>query len=200
MASPGPDDARARNSTMARPRPPRRSPAGGADRRRDRTRVLVRAAACRVPLAEDELQALSISSSPPSWCSSGARRPMRSIPSSTRWCRTRPTPACSTVGRQQLHASIAEALKTHSPELVETQPEVFAQHYAEAGLSKESVAIWGRAGHRSGARSAMVGSGRGNCKKGLDQLTLLPDGSDRRTLRRLESVQRVGRGLAGRRG
>jgi len=36
--------------------------------------------------------------------------------------------------RQQLHAHIAEALETHSPELMDTQPELFAQHYAEARL------------------------------------------------------------------
>src|SRR5262249_39724060 len=34
--------------------------------------------------------------------------------------------------RQQLHAQIAEALETQSPELMEIQPELFAQHYAEA--------------------------------------------------------------------
>src|SRR6516162_10107756 len=32
--------------------------------------------------------------------------------------------------RQQLHAQIAEALETHSPELIDSQPELFAQHYA----------------------------------------------------------------------
>src|SRR5438876_2320740 len=32
--------------------------------------------------------------------------------------------------RQQLHAQIAEALETHSPELMDTQPEICAQHYA----------------------------------------------------------------------
>src|SRR5208283_4545874 len=36
--------------------------------------------------------------------------------------------------RQQLHARIAQALETHSPELMDSQPEIFAQHYQEAGL------------------------------------------------------------------
>jgi class 3 adenylate cyclase len=58
--------------------------------------------------------------------------------------------------RQQLHAQIAEALETHSPELIDSQPELFAQHYAEAGLVERSVAHWGKAGHRSAARSAMT--------------------------------------------
>ena len=42
--------------------------------------------------------------------------------------------------RQQLHAQIAEALGAHSPELMDTQPELFAQHYTEAGLVEKSVA------------------------------------------------------------
>jgi predicted ATPase len=36
--------------------------------------------------------------------------------------------------RQQLHARIAEALAAHSPETMDRQPELLAQHYAEAGL------------------------------------------------------------------
>ena len=76
--------------------------------------------------------------------------------------------------RQQLHAQIAEALETHSPELMETQPELFAQHYAEAGLVEKSVAFWGKAGHRSAARSAMA-EAAAQFQKGLDQLALLPD-------------------------
>src|SRR5262249_10713929 len=37
--------------------------------------------------------------------------------------------------RQQLHARIAEALEAHSPETADSQPEILAQHYAEAGLA-----------------------------------------------------------------
>jgi predicted ATPase len=46
--------------------------------------------------------------------------------------------------RQQLHAQIAEALEAHSPELMDSQPELFAQHYAEAGLVDKAVAYWGQ--------------------------------------------------------
>src|SRR5208282_1187683 len=76
--------------------------------------------------------------------------------------------------RQQLHAQIAEALEAHSPEVRESQPEVFAQHYAEAGLVEESVAWWSKAGHSSAARSAMA-EAAAQFQKGLDQLALLPD-------------------------
>jgi predicted ATPase len=81
--------------------------------------------------------------------------------------------------RQQLHAQIASALETHSPELMDSQPELFAQHYAEAGLVEQSVAYWGKAGHRSAARSAMA-EGAAQLQKALDQLALLPESPERK--------------------
>jgi len=102
--------------------------------------------------------------------------------------------------RQQLHAQIAEALETHSPELMDTQPELFAQHYAEAGLLEKSVARWGAAGHKSMARSAMA-EAAAQMQKGLDQLNLLPDTPERQR-RELEFRSSLGvvlrflRGLA----
>jgi class 3 adenylate cyclase/predicted ATPase len=76
--------------------------------------------------------------------------------------------------RQLLHAQIAQALETDSPELMDTQPELLAQHYAEAGVIEKSIAYWGKAGHRSAARSAMTEAGA-QLYKGLEQLALLPD-------------------------
>ena len=58
--------------------------------------------------------------------------------------------------RQELHRRIADALEFHSLELMESRPELFARHYAEAGLSEKSAAYWGKAGRRSAARSAMA--------------------------------------------
>jgi len=80
--------------------------------------------------------------------------------------------------RQQLHAQIAEALETHYPEMMEHQPELFAQHYAEAGLVEKAVACWGKAGHRSAGRSAMA-EAAAQLQKALDQLALLPDNPER---------------------
>jgi class 3 adenylate cyclase/predicted ATPase len=80
--------------------------------------------------------------------------------------------------RQQLHAQIGDALETHFPELMDSQPELFAQHYAEAGLVEKSVAYWGQAGRRSAARSAMA-EAAAQLQKGLDQLALLPDNRQR---------------------
>ena len=95
--------------------------------------------------------------------------------------------------RQQLHARIAEALEDHSPELMDTQPELFAQHYAEAGLVEKSVACWGQAGRKSAARSAMA-EAAAQLQKGLDQLALLPDDRERQR-RELELRSTLGAAL-----
>jgi DNA-binding winged helix-turn-helix (wHTH) protein/predicted ATPase len=76
--------------------------------------------------------------------------------------------------RQQLHAQIAKAIEAHAPGLMETQPELLAQHYAEAGLVETSVVYWGKAGHRSAERSALA-EAAAQFQKGIDLLALLPD-------------------------
>jgi len=81
--------------------------------------------------------------------------------------------------RQQLHGRIAEALESQFPDLMENQPELFARHYTEAGLFEKSITYWGKAGHRSAARSAMA-EAAAQLQKGLDQLALLPDTYERR--------------------
>jgi class 3 adenylate cyclase/predicted ATPase len=81
--------------------------------------------------------------------------------------------------RQQLHAQIAQAIETHFTELIEDQPELLAQHYAEAGLAEKSAAFWSKAGRRSIARTGMT-EAAAQLQKGLDQLALLPDNPARR--------------------
>jgi predicted ATPase len=76
-----------------------------------------------------------------------------------------------------LHAQIAQALETQSPELMDSQPELLALHYAEAENPDKSVAYWGRAGRRSVARSA-IAEAAAQFQKGLEQLTLMPDYPD----------------------
>src|SRR5215472_5592879 len=80
--------------------------------------------------------------------------------------------------RRSLHARIAAALETHFPELLDSQPELFAQHYAQAGLVEKSVAFWGKAGRRSFARSA-IAEAAAQFQKGLDELATLPDVPER---------------------
>jgi DNA-binding winged helix-turn-helix (wHTH) protein/predicted ATPase len=80
--------------------------------------------------------------------------------------------------RRELHALIADALQAQSGELMETQPELFAWHYAEAGLPEKSAGFWARAGQRSAARAALA-EAAAQYQKGLDQLALLPGNPER---------------------
>jgi len=58
--------------------------------------------------------------------------------------------------RRDLHGKIAEALGKQLPSIVETEPEVLARHFAEAGLREEAARLWATAGKRSLARSAPI--------------------------------------------
>jgi hypothetical protein len=81
--------------------------------------------------------------------------------------------------RQQLHARIAEALETFFPELMDSQPELLAQHYEEAGLNQKAVEYWTRAGQRSAAHSALIEAGL-QIERALARLALTPDSEVRR--------------------
>ena len=56
--------------------------------------------------------------------------------------------------RQQYHHRIAQVLAERFRETVETQPELLAHHYTEAGLSEPALGYWQRAGERAIERSA----------------------------------------------
>jgi tetratricopeptide (TPR) repeat protein len=58
--------------------------------------------------------------------------------------------------RRLLHARIAETLENEFAELAESRPELLARHYAEAGSIEKAAMLWGKAGERSLARSALV--------------------------------------------
>jgi predicted ATPase len=58
--------------------------------------------------------------------------------------------------RRALHARIGEDLETQFPEIAEGQPELLARHFTEAGLIEKAAGLWGKAGQRSLARSALV--------------------------------------------
>jgi predicted ATPase len=75
--------------------------------------------------------------------------------------------------RQQYHQQIAQRFETRFPETVERQPELVA-HQTEAGLSKEAIPNWQRAGARALERSAYV-EATAHLTKGLDLLRALPD-------------------------
>jgi class 3 adenylate cyclase/tetratricopeptide (TPR) repeat protein len=56
--------------------------------------------------------------------------------------------------RQQVHQQIAQVFEARFPTLVETQPELVAQHYTAAGCHEQAVVYWQRAGQQAGDRSA----------------------------------------------
>ena len=75
--------------------------------------------------------------------------------------------------RRALHARIAEILESQFADIAESQPELLARHYTEAGLAEKAVALWGKAGQRSVGRSALV-EGIAQLTRALDQITTLP--------------------------
>ena len=58
--------------------------------------------------------------------------------------------------RRALHASIAETLESQFAEIAESQPELLARHCTEAGLIEKAAGLWGKAGQRSLAQSALM--------------------------------------------
>jgi TOMM system kinase/cyclase fusion protein len=80
--------------------------------------------------------------------------------------------------RQQYHQRIAHVLEAQFPEMAETQPELLAHHYTEAGLGEQAIGYWQRAGQRAVARSAHV-EAISHLTKGLEVLTTLPETPER---------------------
>src|SRR5262249_2625157 len=81
--------------------------------------------------------------------------------------------------RQQLHSRIADALMEGFPETVETQPELMAHHFGQAGLTERAVECWRKAGRRAIERSANAEAIR-HLTSALESLQLLPANSERK--------------------
>jgi predicted ATPase len=73
---------------------------------------------------------------------------------------------------------IAQVLEARFPELCETQPELLAHHYTEAGLAAQASPYWQRAGQHAIERSAHV-EAISHLTKGLELLMTLPDTAER---------------------
>ena len=76
--------------------------------------------------------------------------------------------------RQQYHQQVAQMLETQFPDTVETEPEIVAHHYTEAGCSQQAVGYWQQAGQRAIQRSANV-EAIAHLRQGIELLTTLPD-------------------------
>jgi predicted ATPase len=83
--------------------------------------------------------------------------------------------------RQHYHQRIAQVLEAQFPETAETQPELLAHHYTEAGLSGQAVGYWQKAGQRTLQRSANA-EAIAHLTKGLELLRTLPDTPERTQL------------------
>jgi predicted ATPase len=73
---------------------------------------------------------------------------------------------------------IAQILEEQFPEVVETQPELLAQHYTEAGRGAQAIPYWQRAGQLAIERAGYV-EAASLLSKGLASVELLPDTSAR---------------------
>jgi TOMM system kinase/cyclase fusion protein len=81
--------------------------------------------------------------------------------------------------RQDYHQRIAQVLAVQFPELVETQPELLARHYTEAGQAEAAISYWQRAGQRALQRWAYV-EAIAHLTQALALLTTLPETPARR--------------------
>ena len=80
--------------------------------------------------------------------------------------------------RQQYHQRTAQVLVERFPDLAETQPELLAHHYTQAGLAAHALPYWQRAGERAAGRSAHA-EAIGHFRQALAVLALLPDTAER---------------------
>jgi class 3 adenylate cyclase/predicted ATPase len=81
--------------------------------------------------------------------------------------------------RQELHSRIAQVIEEHFKATFETQPELIAHHYTEAGLPMRAIPYWHQAGQRAiqqGANAEAVS----HVTTGLQLLKKLPDTAGRR--------------------
>lgn len=80
--------------------------------------------------------------------------------------------------RRQMHADIAAIIEVHAAEIAETQPELLAHHYSEAGNRAQAVDFWYKAGQRALAQSANV-EAIAHFRKALEGLASWPDTPER---------------------
>ena len=94
--------------------------------------------------------------------------------------------------RQQYHQRTAQVVAERFPDLAETQPELLAQHYTEAGLSALAIPYWQQAGERALQRSAHV-EAIAHLSRGLGLLETLPPTPERTGKKSCCTVPWVGR-------
>jgi predicted ATPase len=81
--------------------------------------------------------------------------------------------------RQRHHARIARVLEEEFSETAESEPELLARHYTEAGLAEPAIDHWHEAGRRAMQRSANI-EAEDHLRKGLEVVDSLPETPERR--------------------
>jgi predicted ATPase/class 3 adenylate cyclase/DNA-binding response OmpR family regulator len=81
--------------------------------------------------------------------------------------------------RQQLHGRVARALQNRFPLTIETEPELLAYHFGQAGLTERAVDYLLRAGRRSIEQSANV-EAIGHLTRALELMQALHDTPERK--------------------
>ena len=136
-------------------RPARPGARGGADRLRDRARLLLRASSRTWPAWRTRRCKRRWKSSPtPTLCWSRACRRKAIIVSSTRSSRMRPTKICSRAGARCCTAASRKFCATASPHTAAAEPEALAHHFTQAGMTDAAIEWWGKAGDQALRRSA----------------------------------------------
>ena len=69
-------------------------------------------------------------------------------------------------------------LVTHFPEITDTEPELVAHHFTEAGSTEPAIDLWLQAGKNAGQRFANK-EAIAHLTKGIDLLQSLPETPDR---------------------
>ncbi|MEE9253903.1 MAG: hypothetical protein V3U43_03140, partial [Pseudomonadales bacterium] len=80
--------------------------------------------------------------------------------------------------RQQYHHQVAEVLESRFPELAQTQPELVARHYTEAGAWEQAAAYWQQATTQALSRSANE-EAISYLARGIEAVVALPEAPTR---------------------
>jgi class 3 adenylate cyclase/predicted ATPase/DNA polymerase III delta prime subunit len=80
--------------------------------------------------------------------------------------------------RHELHLRIGKSLEERFPETVETQPEILAHHYTQAGLLDPAIGYWRQAGERALRRSATAEAVQ-HLTRAIELTRSLPSAHDR---------------------
>jgi predicted ATPase len=80
--------------------------------------------------------------------------------------------------RRQVHDRVARVLEKQFADAAQTQPELLAHHYTEAGLAAPAISYWHKAGQRAALGSANH-EAIAHLNRGLELIERLPDAPER---------------------